>query len=54
MTEKELKEEALRNAELMTEEEERSILTTEEVCQSVLAEFNQLCDETDRELGNEN
>jgi hypothetical protein len=44
-----LKEEALKNAELLTEEEEKSILSVEEVRESVLSEFNKLADRIDEE-----
>lgn len=50
MTERQLKEEALNNAELMSEEEERSIPTTEEICEAAIAELNRLMDEVDKEL----
>ena len=44
----ELKEEALRNAEFMTEEEEKRIPTVEEIRESVLSEFNKLADRIDK------
>ena len=44
-----LKEEAVKNAELLTEEEEKSILSVEEVRKSVLSEFNKLADRIDDE-----
>lgn len=44
-----LKEEAVKNAELLTEEEEKSILSVEEVCKSVLSEFNKLANRIDDE-----
>ena len=44
-----LKTEALENAELMTEEEEEGILSTDTVIESVLIEFNKLADEIDHE-----
>lgn len=48
MDEKLIKEQALKNAELMTEEE-KSIMSAEEVKQSVLSEFNKLADEIESE-----
>lgn len=53
MSEKQLKEEALKNAELMSDEEVNSIRPVEEVIESALREFNQLADEIDRELEEE-
>lgn len=50
MTERQLKVEALCNAELMSEEEERNIPTTEEVCEAIIAELNRLMDDVDKEL----
>lgn len=44
-----LKEEALKNAKLLTEEEENNIPTVEEICESALSEFNKLCDKIDEE-----
>lgn len=45
-----LKEEALKNAKLLTEEEEENnIPTVEEICESALSEFNKLCDKIDEE-----
>ena len=44
LEEQKLKEDALRNAELLTEEEENSILSVEEIRRSVLSEFNRLAD----------
>ena len=44
-----LKEEALKNAELLTEEEENGILSVEDVRKSVLSEFNKLADRIDDE-----
>ena len=46
-----LKEEALRNAPLISEEELAQLRRPkEEVIEEALAEFNRLCDEIDREL----
>ena len=50
MTERQLKAVALYNAELMSEEEERNVPTTEEVCEATIAELNRLMDEVDKEL----
>ena len=50
MTERQLKAEALCNAELMSEEEERNIPATEEVCEAIIAELNRLMDDVDKEL----
>ena len=49
LEEQTLKEEAIKNAELLTEEEENSILSVEEVRKSVLSEFNKLADRIDEE-----
>ena len=47
-----LKEKALKNAESLTEDEEKNgILSVEEVRESVLSEFNRLADEIEREDG---
>ncbi len=48
--EQRLKEDALRNAELLTEEEEDSILSVEEIRRSVLSEFNRKADLIDEGL----
>lgn len=50
MTERQLKAEALCNAELMSEEEERNVPTTEEVCEAIIAELNRLMDDVDKKL----
>lgn len=50
MTEMQLKAEALCNAEMMSEEEERNIPTTGEVCDAAIAELNRLMDDVDKEL----
>ena len=50
MTERQLKAVALYNAELMSEEEERNVPTTEEVCEATIVELNRLMDEVDKEL----
>lgn len=47
LEEQRLKEDALRNAELLMEEEENSILSVEEIRRSVLSEFNRLADVID-------
>ena len=44
-----LKEEALKNAEFLTEEEENGILSVEDVRKSVLSEFKKLADRIDEE-----
>lgn len=48
---KKIKEDALKNATLITEEERRdlSTLTTEEMCNLVLVEFNKLADKIEKE-----
>lgn len=50
LEEQRLKEDALRNAELLTEEEEDSILSVEEIRRSVLSEFNRKADLIDEGL----